>query len=700
VHGLAISRDGRLIATGAEDSTAAVWDLSSGELVHRLVGHTDEVNAVAFSPEGRRLATASYDGTARVWDLARERTLVTLSGHLNRVSAVAFSPDGGSVATAGWDRTVRIWDAGSGKERLSLAGHRYVLGALAFSPDGSRLASASGDSTARIWSVTASPSEVIGLPGDRDFTSVAYSPADSILAAASGNLVILWTSRFRRHWTSPSYRGTVERVAFSADGRRLAAAGTQVLLWDMTIGGQPLDLSDRTGPARSVALNADGSRVATAGVDSVVRVWDAESGDSVFAGRAPTRLYGVALTADGLRVAGVGEDGSGTIWDVASGQAVHLLGHRNRIRDVAFRPDGRWLVTGSDDQTARVWDAASGVLLRTLDNHEGAVVSVTFDSSGDRIATGSNDASIKLWDAATGDELLTLPGRSQTAVHSVAFAPGGDRLAAATEDSTVRVYALDPRELMTIARRRLTRALTERECRRFLRVSPCPVTARVMERMVKADMQARAGALDSAAAGYAEANRLQPDLEIEPDREARAQRVERLVTEGLALLAAHRAEEARETFKRAQVLDNALAVEEVPGLLARAQPLAERGKIMDALVIYRVAGSLDPDMRVSAEEWNNLCWYGTIWGFADTMLSTACATAVDQDSTNSEAIRDSRGLARAVTGDFSGAIEDFTTFVESTPDSAWKAERQGWIDSLKAGHNPFTKERLLELLNE
>ncbi|MEQ9548299.1 MAG: tetratricopeptide repeat protein [Coleofasciculus sp. G3-WIS-01] len=75
----------------------------------------------------------------------------------------------------------------------------------------------------------------------------------------------------------------------------------------------------------------------------------------------------------------------------------------------------------------------------------------------------------------------------------------------------------------------------------------------------------------------------------------------------------------------------------------------------------------------------------------------ACEKAVALAPENGE-FRDSRGIARALTGDKQGAIEDFQAFIESTNWEEGKKQRQGWIDALKAGKNPFTEEEIEELL--
>ncbi len=69
-------------------------------------------------------------------------------------------------------------------------------------------------------------------------------------------------------------------------------------------------------------------------------------------------------------------------------------------------------------------------------------------------------------------------------------------------------------------------------------------------------------------------------------------------------------------------------------------------------------------------------------------------------SGDSIAIRDSRGIARAMTGDFSGAIDDFNAFVNSDPEHRHANTRRTWIAELEAGRNPFTEAMIMQLLWE
>jgi hypothetical protein len=88
---------------------------------------------------------------------------------------------------------------------------------------------------------------------------------------------------------------------------------------------------------------------------------------------------------------------------------------------------------------------------------------------------------------------------------------------------------------------------------------------------------------------------------------------------------------------------------------------ARRGKIEAAVSAFAHAHELDRSLRIDAQDWDELCRLGSIWGRPkDTMF--ACDNALASDPENGS-FHDSRGIARALTGDRRGAIEDLKAFV-------------------------------------
>ncbi|MCL2934883.1 MAG: trypsin-like peptidase domain-containing protein, partial [Trichodesmium sp. MAG_R03] len=128
--------------------------------------------------------------------------------------------------------------------------------------------------------------------------------------------------------------------------------------------------------------------------------------------------------------------------------------------------------------------------------------------------------------------------------------------------------------------------------------------------------------------------------------------------------------------------------------LYKGRSFVKEGKVKEAIASYQKAEKIDPT-QISAFNWNTLCRYGSLYKkAADVMF--ACEKAVVLSPKDGDII-DSRGLARALTGDIEGAIIDFQVFVEWTSNEERKAQRQEWIKALQAGENPFTDELLKEL---
>ncbi len=494
VGGIVYTLDGKRLATSSwndePENSARIWDAENGKLLLTLTGHTSSLWDITASPDGKRVATGSADGTARIWDSNSGQLLTTIfSPGINL--RIAFSPDGKQLVTGATD--VRIWDIATGQLVQTLAGHTGEVWGAFFSPDGIHLATGSRDGTARVWDI--SPA------GSRDWLTFApagshlvYSADGTRLAnSSSGNTAkILDALTGKELLTLSGHTNTIRSVAFSPDGTRLATASVDqtVKVWDLATGKQLLSLSTPTFPFPAglrLTFSPDGQRIAAASSENSARVWDVATGKELLALRGHAQpVVGAAYSPDGSRIATPCLDGTAKVWDAATGkELLTLSGHKAGLWVVSFSPDGKRIATASQDGTAKVWDvstplntgAATGQLLLTLSGHLGNVMDAVFSPDGTRLATASLDGTIKLWDVSTGsgrsEQPLTFFNPGGNYFIAVAFAPDGKRLAAGG-GGTIRIYALPLDDIITIAKSRVTRALTTDECRKYLHAEECP----------------------------------------------------------------------------------------------------------------------------------------------------------------------------------------------------------------------------------
>lgn len=150
---VALTSNGKLLASGGPADTVKLWDVTTGKERATLKGHTGAVLPVCFSPDGKTLASGGKDKTVRLWDAAVGVERKALSGHTGTIFALAFSSDGKVLASGSGDKTVKLWDVSTGKELATLKGHRGAVVSVAFMPGRDRLATGSMDCTVQVWDV-------------------------------------------------------------------------------------------------------------------------------------------------------------------------------------------------------------------------------------------------------------------------------------------------------------------------------------------------------------------------------------------------------------------------------------------------------------------------------------------------------------------------------------------------------------------
>lgn len=187
-YALAVSPDGKMIATGAYDQKIRLWDTATGKEIALLKGHNGVVSGLSFRPDGKVLASASADRTVKLWSVPGGQRLDTLSQPTKEQTSVVFSADGKQLFAAGGDNRIRLWqisaDAKEGTNKIitSRFAHEGGILNLALSADGQLLASTSTDKSLKLWS-TADLTEKIPLEKQPDWSpALAFTDKAQLVA--------------------------------------------------------------------------------------------------------------------------------------------------------------------------------------------------------------------------------------------------------------------------------------------------------------------------------------------------------------------------------------------------------------------------------------------------------------------------------------------------------------------------------------
>jgi WD40 repeat protein/serine/threonine protein kinase len=440
VLSVAFSPDDQSVLTGANDSVARLWDVTSGKLRLALPPHSDEVVAVAFAPNGRTLLTGSSDKSVRLWDITGK--LLREFRHDDSGTSIAFGPEPW-IVTGCHDHTARIWNSSTGDAGPILR-HGGWVNAVTFSPDGRLILTGSHDGTARIWEA-ATGSPLWRLPHDNIVLSVAFSPDGQIALTGSEDYTArLWETSTGQPLGQPlRHASRVQAVAFHPDRRTIVTGSRDgtTQLWDRVSGRNLGSLLHHSDVVWSVVFSHDGSHILTGSADATAQVWDASletvSGH-VF--QHSDKIRAAAFSPNGEMIATASDDGSARLWDKATGWPIgKALQHRAGVVAICFSRDGRTIATASDDHSARLWSAVTGEPIGSPMVHENWLRCVAISPDGKTILTGSGDKTVRLWDAATGQP-KSEPLRHGGRVLSVAFRGDGRVIATSSADGTAKLW--------------------------------------------------------------------------------------------------------------------------------------------------------------------------------------------------------------------------------------------------------------------
>ena len=499
VRAVAISADGRTIASGSYDKAVILWD-ASGQMLHApLKGHTKDVIRVAFSPDGKLLASASTDRTVRLWDVSAGKPIDQLP-HPDEVYCVAIAKDGKTLASSGKDGKIWLWNIEARKvehafvhnvnEAGTTSGRVY---SIAFSPDGKLIASGGMDGRMVLWDVQGRKQvRAFEVKDRRGIWSVAFShDGRTIASGTSDGYTDLWDlaqPKVSRRLGTKHFGTGVIGMAFSKDDQKLATVGTDRNAYVHSLAdpnARPKRLTGYAQPFYSVDFSGNDTIVTGAG-NAMIAVWNPAGlhrfGKYLVQQESPTplafgadrnslvtfkgeQLHFWGLASDSRPrasrvdakqgrlafllsapksdlLASVGANGSVKLWNITERRELKALVKpgKEKVFSAALSADGRTLALGFA-RDIRVWNVEDGSLAHTLQYRQpGKIVALAFDPVRRRLASAMEESGITLWDLDSLDPAVEAvygpdPRLDHQRVNTLAYSPDGQALISGGWDS-------------------------------------------------------------------------------------------------------------------------------------------------------------------------------------------------------------------------------------------------------------------------
>jgi len=710
ISSVAVSPDGQCIASSSNDGTIRLWNLQGKQIREPFYGHqvivqkgwgyrgsgrgdfggfstgedisfgssytnsvttsvTASVSSIAFSPDGQYIVSGGYDATIRLWDLQGNQVGEPFYGHRDGVHCVAFSPDGQYIVSGGDDATIRLWDLQGNQVGESFYGHVYSVNSVAFSPDSQYIVSAGMDGSVRVWDLRGNP---VGEPLQEtdDARSVAFSPnGQYIISCSEYRGISLWKFENWRSWLKVACERLQDHSVLKNSCPQEAQAVCEVCQRNSF--SDTAIAQDLVNQGKLLAYRKDFK----AAINKFQKALELDPNLNLEPEVEVRRPEALLRVMQGRLLALKLEIGAASAKFQEALELVPdlLLDSRAELQRFAvplLLKQGKALAEDVNVSEAIAKFKQAIELDPTLDlnpkTEAGRLAAATLISQAK-----------KLVELSYSSDAIDVPGAIAKFKQAVELDPTLD-LNPATEVGRLAAATLVGQA----------------------------------KKLVEPYYSSDAIDVPGAIAKFKQAVELDPTLDLNPEAEAGRLAAATLVSQAKKLVDDLEIEEAIAKFHQALELNPSLNLNPeaeakrlkqlmtVPELLAGGKKLVQKGKVQEALVIYTEAQTLDRSLVIPRKVWDELCRSSILHGYVtNPEILAVCDIAVNSEPENPK-YRDTRGMARALAGDFEGAIEDFQVYINRSFHQARKARRKQWMEALQEDKNSLTFEDVKKMFDE
>lgn len=419
---IAMSPDGKVIATGGENHSIILWDVENRKPIGKpLTENTGFITNLSFSPDGKMLASAAQFGAIYLWDTQTYSSFSMFYSGSSIIDKIAFSPNGEILAASGNDQVITLWEIKTGAVIAQISTGNFLIGSnIIFSPDGK-------------W--------FIATPTVCDYASAT--------TVCSSKVSFFDPQTFELKMEVNGNIGTTTDIAISADSKSLAVSGKKgVDIWNLDA-DPSLSATLHQDYVLSLGISPDGRTLAI-GSDKII-FWDIESlikSDQELIGHSAI-VTSLRFSPDGKKLASGGcnfnslisyefcDKGETMLWDLTENNPiVTQLDTGIRLNLVLSSPAGDYQVI-NDQEKFTFWAVSQNTQIGNLKDCPDTSPIFTFDKNGNHIAEEcQSDGKVYIWTTSPFELVATL---QMTDLKNFAFS-WNNKLIVTRQEDQIRLW--------------------------------------------------------------------------------------------------------------------------------------------------------------------------------------------------------------------------------------------------------------------
>jgi eukaryotic-like serine/threonine-protein kinase len=442
VSALAVSFDGKYVATGSMKGVIIIRDSKTGEIISKMdtiKGGT--VWGLDFNPKKNILVSGSFDGGLRFWQIPEGKLIKEIRGNGAALWSVAFSMDGKRVVTGGNDGKTRVWDAESITLQYSLGGHSDLVHGVAITADGREVFTAGYDKKTRVWRLP-EKNGLVTIKGHKDIVLELQYSSDGKYLISGGNdfTTRVWEVKKGKNYSVLSNTLGLFKVFPGIKNRMVSLSQTGVSFYNIDSKIKANEFNADQMLLFSIGVSKNGERLATGSFDGTIKIWkrDGFIQLGILKGHKK-KVNQMEFSKNGKLLFSASSDNTVRVWDLNTNKQVSLLQHNDWVTGLAISSDDKYLYTSGKSSVIKKWDISNKKSIQELKGHHQWVNRIVLSPDNKLLASSSDDGTVIVWSLPKGDPVLSF--KTKVSV-GLAFSPDGKNLAI-TDFDTIKIIPLN-----------------------------------------------------------------------------------------------------------------------------------------------------------------------------------------------------------------------------------------------------------------